>query len=165
MLRTCRGEADMSASELLQDRAHAGRVDEAIARATGALLALQCPGGFWQGVVQGAANLEAEYVFIHQLLGRQRPEQDRRMAERLLATQQPDGGWSLAPGLPSHLSTTIEAYLALRLAGAGRDGAAADLGAAQHLSPLQLDPRDAGAVRAPHGASPRASRAARSRRP
>src|SRR5262249_57398587 len=89
----------------------------AIARATGALLALQCPGGFWQGVVEGAANLEAEYVFIHRLLGRQRPEQDGRMAERLLATQQPDGGWSLATRLPSHPSTTIEAYLALRLAG------------------------------------------------
>jgi squalene-hopene/tetraprenyl-beta-curcumene cyclase len=121
MLRQCRGEADMSASELLQDRAHAGRVDEAIARATSALLALQCPGGFWQGVVHGAANLEAEYVFLHRLLGRQRPEQDRRMADRLLATQQLDGGWSLAPGLPSHLSTTIEAYLALRLAGLGTD--------------------------------------------
>jgi squalene-hopene/tetraprenyl-beta-curcumene cyclase len=93
------------------------RVDDAIERATRALLERQCSGGYWQGIVEAAANLEAEYVFVNRLLGRQRPEQDRRMADRLLGTQQADGGWSLAPGQPSHLSTTIEAYLALKLAG------------------------------------------------
>lgn len=111
--------ADLSASDLVESRARAGRVDEAIARASRALLAQQCPAGYWQGRVEGAAHLEAEYVFVNRLLGRQRPEQDRRMAERLLATQQADGGWSLEPGLPAHLSTTIEAYLALRLTGLG----------------------------------------------
>ncbi len=95
------------------------RVDAAVTRATEALLGLQCSAGHWQGLVEAAANLEAEFVFVNRLLGRQRPEQERRMAERLLATQQADGGWSLAPGEPSHVSTTIEAYLALKLAGLG----------------------------------------------
>src|SRR5262249_45146591 len=133
MLRTMRGErrprtgwlsrfrprhgAQMSASRLVEDRVHAGRVDEAIAGASRALLALQCPGGHWQGLVEGAATHEAEDGVVNRLLGRQRPEHDRRMADRLLATQQADGGWSLAPGRPSHLSTTIEAYLALKLTG------------------------------------------------
>ena len=107
----------MGASEIVGQEGLHARVDGAIARASRALLDLQCPAGYWQGLVEAAGNLEAEYVFANRLLGRQRPEQDRRMAERLLALQEDDGGWSLAPGQPSHLSTSIEAYLALKLTG------------------------------------------------
>jgi squalene-hopene/tetraprenyl-beta-curcumene cyclase len=109
----------MRSTEPLGQAGLVARVDAAMTRTADSLLALQCPGGHWQGLIEAAANLEAEYVFVNRLLGRQRPEQDRRMAERLLATQQADGGWSLAPGQPSHLSTTIEAYLALKLTGLG----------------------------------------------
>src|SRR5262245_15880844 len=112
----------MSARDVAELESGLGtRVDDAIERATRALLERQCSGGHWQGIVEAAANLEAEYVFVNRLLGRQRPEQDRRMADRLLATQQADGGWSVAPGQPSHVSTTIEAYLALKLAGLGAE--------------------------------------------
>lgn len=100
------------------------RVDVAIARAQAQLLALQQSRGQWQGVVEAAPNLEAEYVFVNRLLGRDRADADRRMAERLLALQGADGGWALAPGLPGHLSTSIEAYLALKLAGSPSDAAA-----------------------------------------
>jgi squalene-hopene/tetraprenyl-beta-curcumene cyclase len=110
----------MTSTEPLGQAGVLARIDAAVARAADGLLALQCPGGYWQGLVEAAANLEAEYVFVNRLLGRQRPEQDRRMRERLLATQQADGGWALAPGQPSHLSTTIEAYLALKLTGLSR---------------------------------------------
>src|SRR5262249_43437321 len=112
-------EGRMGASEVVEQQGLAAGVDETIARASRALLSVQCPGGYWQGLVEAAANLEAEYVFANRLLGRQRPEQDRRMVERLLALQQDDGGWALAPGQPGHLSTSIEAYLALKLAGLG----------------------------------------------
>jgi squalene-hopene/tetraprenyl-beta-curcumene cyclase len=100
------------------------RLDGAIARATDALLARQYAAGHWQGVVEAAANLEAEYVFVSRLLGRRRPEHESRMVERLLATQGPDGGWPLATGQPGHLSTTIEAYLALKLGGVPADAPA-----------------------------------------
>ena len=109
----------MTSTERWGQAGMVARIDAAVTRAADALLAVQCPGGYWQGLVEAAANLEAEHVFVNRLLGRQRPEQDRRMAERLLATQQADGGWSLAPGQPSHVSTTIEAYLALKLTGLG----------------------------------------------
>src|SRR5262249_41473958 len=114
-------EGRMGVSEIVGQQGLDARVDEAIARASGALLTLQYPAGYWQGLVESAPHLEAQYVFANRLLGRQRPEQDRRMAERLLALQQGDGGWTLAPGQPSHLSTSIEAYLALKLAGLGAD--------------------------------------------
>lgn len=93
------------------------RVDGAVTRAQERLLAQQQSRGQWQGVVEAAPNLEAEYVFVNRLLGRDRADDDRRMAERLLALQSDDGSWSLAPGLPGHLSTSVEAYLALKLVG------------------------------------------------
>jgi len=99
----------------------AERADGAIARATARLLAQQRPHGFWQGTVESAASLEAEYLMLLRFLGRSRPDTEARLVERLRALQQPDGGWSLAPGLPSHLSTAVEAHFALRLAGAPAD--------------------------------------------
>src|SRR5262245_20224037 len=109
----------MTSTEPLGQAGVMARVGAAAGRAVDNILALQGPGGPWQGLVEAAATLEAQYIFVGRLLGRHGPEQDRRMAERLLATQQADGGWSLAPGQPSHLSTTIEAYLALKLTGLG----------------------------------------------
>src|SRR5262245_10761710 len=111
----------MTSIEALERTELVTRLDSAVTRATEHLLALQRSGEHWQGLVEAAANLEAEYVFVHRLLGRQRPERERGVVERLLATQQADGGWSLAPGQPSHVSTTIEAYLALKLGGVKAD--------------------------------------------
>lgn len=95
----------------------AERAEAATMRATGHLLSLQRPHGFWQGTVESAGSLEAEYLLLLRFLGRRRPEIETGLVERLRALQQPDGGWSLAPDLPSHLSTTVEAYFALLLAG------------------------------------------------
>lgn len=99
----------------------ARRVEEAIGRAVSALLAQQRPHGFWQGTVESAPSLEAEYLLLLRFLGRSRPDLEPQLVDRLRALQQPDGGWSLGPGLPSHLSTSVEAYFALRLAGVSRD--------------------------------------------
>lgn len=114
----------MTVHEAQDDAGLRDRVDAAIARARERLLALQQSRGHWQGVVEAAPNLEAEYVFVNRLLGRDRADADRRMAERLLALQGSDGGWALAPGLPGHLSTSVEAYLALKLAGTPPDAPA-----------------------------------------
>jgi squalene-hopene/tetraprenyl-beta-curcumene cyclase len=65
--------------------------------------------------------MEAQYVYFNRLLGRQRPELDAQMAERLLALQQADGGWPQYFGGPSHASISIEAYFALKLAGLRAD--------------------------------------------
>lgn len=99
----------------------ARRVDVAVERAVAALLAQQRPHGFWQGTVESAPSLEAEYLLLLRVLARPRPELEPRLVERLRALQQPDGGWALGAGLPSHLSTSVEAYFALRLAGVPRD--------------------------------------------
>ncbi len=93
------------------------RAGQAIARATQHLAAAQHPHGYWHAPLEANVTMEAEYVFFNRMLGRERADVDRRMAERLLALQQADGSWPQYPGGPGNLSTTIEAYFALKLAG------------------------------------------------
>jgi squalene-hopene/tetraprenyl-beta-curcumene cyclase len=97
------------------------RAGQAIARATQWLVAAQHARGYWHAPLEANATMEAEYVFFNRLLGRDKPDLDRRMAERLLAIQQADGSWPQYHAGPGNVSTTIEAYFALKLAGLGAD--------------------------------------------
>jgi squalene-hopene/tetraprenyl-beta-curcumene cyclase len=99
----------------------APRVSEAIAAAVRHTFALQHPHGYWHAPLEANVTMEAQYVFFNRLLGRQRADLDRQMADRLLALQQADGGWPLYYGGPGHASVSIEAYFALKLAGLGAD--------------------------------------------
>src|SRR5262249_28124544 len=94
-----------------------GRAEQAIGRATQYLLVTQHARGYWHAPLEANVTMEAEYVFFNRLLGRAKPDLDRRMAERLVALQQADGSWPLYAGGPGNISTTIEAYFALRLVG------------------------------------------------
>ena len=98
-----------------------GRVEQAIARASQWLVAAQHGRGYWHAPLEANATMEAEYVFFNRLLGREKPDLDRRMAERMLALQQGDGSWPQYAGGPGNLSTTIESYFALKLAGLAPD--------------------------------------------
>src|SRR5213083_1106984 len=59
----------------------------------------------------------AQHLFWHHVLGLRTPELDRKVANELLARQRGDGTWSIWFDGPPDLSTSIEAYTALRLAG------------------------------------------------
>ena len=93
------------------------RAAEAIRRASEWLYATQHPRGYWHAPLEANATMEAEFVFFNRMLGRDKPELDRQMAERLLAIQQADGSWANYHGGPGVLSVTIEAYFALKLTG------------------------------------------------
>ncbi len=56
--------------------------------------------GYWHAPLEANATMEAEYVFFNRMLGRQKPDRERRMADRLLATQRADGSWPLWAGGP-----------------------------------------------------------------
>jgi squalene-hopene/tetraprenyl-beta-curcumene cyclase len=99
------------------------RAAEAIRRASEWLFAAQHPRGYWQAPLEANPTMEAELVFFNRLLGRDKPDLDRRMADRLLVLQQPDGSWPGWYGGPGELSITIEAYFALKLAGHHADEA------------------------------------------
>ncbi len=93
------------------------RAAQAAGRASQYLFATQHARGYWHAPLEANVTMEAEYVFMNRMLGRDKPDLDRRMAERMLALQQADGSWPLYHGGPGSVSTTIEAYFALKLTG------------------------------------------------
>src|SRR6202042_3097631 len=95
--------------------AEAGRA--ALDRAVGHLLGLQHEQGWWQGELETNVTMDAEDLLLREFLGI-RTEEETAAAGRWIASQQrADGTWANYFGGPGDLSTTVEAYVALRLAG------------------------------------------------
>src|SRR5579875_225373 len=91
---------------------------ETLARATDHLLSLQHPEGWWKGELETNVTIDAEDVFLRRYLGTPgAAEAARRSAEWIRSRQRPDGTWATYFGGPGDLSTTVEAYVALRIAG------------------------------------------------
>ena len=90
---------------------------DALARAVERLLALQEPEGWWKGELETNVTMDAEDMLLREFLGIREPEATVRCAAWIRANQRDDGTWGNFYGAPADLSTTIEAYVALRLAG------------------------------------------------
>ena len=90
-----------------------GRSRPGVAR----LLELQDPEGWWFGQLQLNATMVAEHLFWLHVLGLRDPATDRKLANDLLARRRDDGTWSNWWEGPPDLSTTIESYVALKMAG------------------------------------------------
>jgi squalene-hopene/tetraprenyl-beta-curcumene cyclase len=88
-------------------------------RASDHLLGLQHPGGWWKGELETNVTMDAEDLLLRQFLGIRGEEQTRLAANWIRSQQRVDGTWTNFYGGPADLSTTIEAYVALRLAGDG----------------------------------------------
>ena len=93
------------------------RIDHAIDRGVRRLLELQRPDGIWVGELESNVTMTAQHLFWHHFLGLRTPDLDRRIANELLARRRDDGTWSIWFEGPADLSTSIEAYVALRMAG------------------------------------------------
>jgi squalene-hopene/tetraprenyl-beta-curcumene cyclase len=92
-------------------------LDAAIERGTRRLLELQRPDGIWVGELESNVTMTAQHLFWNHYLGLRTPDLDRRIANELLARMRDDGTWSIWFEGPPDLSTSIEAYVACRLAG------------------------------------------------
>src|ERR671938_215802 len=92
-------------------------LDEAIDRGTRRLLELQRPDGIWVGELESNVTMTSQHLFWHHALGLRTPDLDRRIANELLARMRADGTWSIWFEGPPDLSTSIEAYVALRMTG------------------------------------------------
>ncbi|MFI7608410.1 squalene--hopene cyclase [Micromonospora sp. NPDC049366] len=89
----------------------------ALRRARDHLLDLQDEAGWWKGELATNVTMDAEDLMLRQFLGIRTAEQTEETARWIRSQQRPDGSWATFHGGPGDLSTTIEAYLALRLAG------------------------------------------------
>jgi squalene-hopene/tetraprenyl-beta-curcumene cyclase len=96
-------------------------VDAAIARSHAAFLRQQHRDGFWHAPLEANVSMDAQYIFLNRFMGRQPTRVDRRIVDHMLAAQSDDGSWPLYAGGPGHVSDTIEAYFALKLAGMSAD--------------------------------------------
>ncbi|HEY4997075.1 MAG TPA: squalene--hopene cyclase [Solirubrobacteraceae bacterium] len=81
------------------------------------LLAMQDEAGWWRGELQTNVTMDAEDMLLREFLGVRRPEESERSAAWIRSQQRADGTWANFHGGPGELSTTIEAYWALRLVG------------------------------------------------
>ncbi len=81
------------------------------------LLSLQDGAGWWQGELQTNVTMDAEDMLLREFLGVRRADETERSAAWIRSQQRADGTWTNFYGGPGDLSTTIEAYWALRLAG------------------------------------------------
>jgi squalene-hopene/tetraprenyl-beta-curcumene cyclase len=93
------------------------KLDEAIDRGTRRLLELQRPDGIWVGELESNVTMTAQHLFWNHVLGLRTPDLDRRIANELMARRRDDGTWSIWFEGPPDLSTSIEAYVALRMCG------------------------------------------------
>jgi squalene-hopene/tetraprenyl-beta-curcumene cyclase len=97
------------------------RAWSALQRGRDFLLAQQSPEGWWKGELQTNVTMDAEDLLMREFLGIRLAEDTQATARWIRSQQQPDGSWNTFHGGPGDLSTTIEAWVALRLAGDAED--------------------------------------------
>ncbi len=97
--------------------AHAPAVDHALHRAVGWLLQAQSTDGWWSGELETNVTMTAEHVLLFRFLGLPLDEFRDGAIEHILNNQRSDGSWALYYDGPADLSTTIEAYVALKVLG------------------------------------------------
>jgi squalene-hopene/tetraprenyl-beta-curcumene cyclase len=86
-------------------------------RACERLLSLQHESGWWKGELQTNVTMDAEDMLLREFLGIRNARETERSAAWIRSQQRADGTWANFYAGPGELSTTIEAYWALRLAG------------------------------------------------
>ena len=102
------------AAPRVADKAALGR---AIERGVDHLLSLQDEAGYWWAELESNVTITAEHLFLRHILGNFDPDEAKKAAAYILSQQREDGTWGNWYDGPAELSTTIEAYVALKLAG------------------------------------------------
>jgi squalene-hopene/tetraprenyl-beta-curcumene cyclase len=109
------------------DRAAAETARTARDRAVSHLLGLQDGAGWWQGELETNVTMDAEDLLLREFLGIRTARETQAAARWIRSQQAADGTWANAHGGPADLSTTVEAYVALRLAGDPPDASHMDV--------------------------------------
>ncbi|MGH3411774.1 MAG: squalene--hopene cyclase [Marmoricola sp.] len=109
-------------------------LDAAVAQ----LRSLQHDEGWWKGNLATNVTMDAEDLMLRHFLGIATGETDEQTTRWIRSQQAADGSWNTFADGPGELSTTVEAWVALRMAG--------DDPAAEHMQRAAGFVRDAGGV-------------------
>ena len=82
---------------------------------------LQRTDGYWWFALEANETIGAEFIFLMNYLGAVDEEIQKAIARRILDVQRPDGTWAIYNDGPGCISTTLECYLALKIAGLSVD--------------------------------------------
>ncbi len=93
------------------------QIEEAIRKSRDYFFKTQFPEGYWWSELESNVTITAEYVMLAHLLGISIEEKKKAIIKYLLERQDENGAWGLYYGDGGELSTTIEAYFALKLLG------------------------------------------------
>jgi squalene-hopene/tetraprenyl-beta-curcumene cyclase len=97
--------------------AEASVAEVTLERAKAHLLGLQHAEGWWQGELETNVTMDAEDLLLREFLGIRTAQETDAAARWIRSCQRADGTWANFSGGDADLSTTVEAYAALRLAG------------------------------------------------
>ncbi len=96
---------------------------DALRSAVTLLRSAQHEKGWWKGELATNVTMDAEDLLLREFLGISTPEITEPAARWIRSQQRADGTWATFYGGPGDLSTTVEAWAALRLAGDSPDAA------------------------------------------
>jgi squalene-hopene/tetraprenyl-beta-curcumene cyclase len=100
-----------------ESRTGRAALDLVIERSQGWFAGAQYPDGYWWAELESNATMDAEYLLLTHFLGARDEERWRGVAADIRSYQRDDGSWAMYHGAPGDLSTSIECYFALKLAG------------------------------------------------
>ncbi len=81
------------------------------------LISLQDESGWWKGKLASNVTMDAEDLLLRHFLGILSPDRLEQSARWIRSQQREDGTWATFYDGPGDLNTTVEAWVALRLAG------------------------------------------------
>lgn len=97
------------------------QLKETIREASQALLSLQHPDGYWWFTLEANESINAGFIQLMHFLDMVDIKTEQGLVRRILQEQHEDGSWGLYYMAPGDLSTTVECYLSLRLAGISKE--------------------------------------------
>ena len=93
------------------------RINKAITKSQDYLLSLQYPDGYWWAELQANVTITSEVLLLHKIWGTDSNLPLTKIEHYLRSQQHDRGGWELFYGDGGELSTSVEAYMAMRLLG------------------------------------------------
>ncbi len=100
-----------------QDRSVTSKVAAAITASQNHFFSIQNPAGYWWSELESNVTITAEVVLLHKIWGTDRERPLHKVEFYLRSQQREHGGWELFYGDGGEISTSVEAYMALKLLG------------------------------------------------